>query len=115
MEFDVYRHNDAAEEDFERMNQAFKRIISEDKWLCNLTQENLESGTYVNGPLHPDHEGGPLYFQKLVKAAVTEHRKLEERSGQKIWPAARQALPQAENDMAFCSSLSCEAKSVVDW
>ena len=115
MEYEVYRHNDASDEDFEKINSAFKRILGEDKWLCNLTQKNLEAGTYVNGPLHPDHEEGPLYFQGLVRQAVTEHRKLEEQSKRKIWPAARVALPEAEKEMAFCASLACEDTNGTDW
>lgn len=94
------------------INAMYKRIMSEDKYLCDETQKNLNAGVFVNGELHPRMEKGPLYFQKVVRDIVLEHHKREEKAKHEIWPA-RQALPRTasvtEKDMEFCSNLGCQA------
>lgn len=112
MEYEVYRHKDAVNQDFEHINQFFKRVLAEDKWLCNHTQDSLNAGVYVNGRFHSQHESGPLYFQSLVKDAVIGHRKQEQKLGKDIWPAS-QRVDEAEvvKELDFCSSLTCDAEN----
>lgn len=119
MEYEVYRHKDASDEEFDKIDQMYKRVLTEDKWLCNNTQLNLNSGVYLNGQMHPQYEYGPLYFQSLVRQAVTEHKKLEDKMKTEIWPASQRVAPGSGTyeDAAFCSGLACspEKKSAVDW
>ena len=109
MEYEVYRHKDASDEDFDKIDQTFKRILGEDKWLCNLTQANLDSGVFVNGQMHDRFESGPLYIQKLVRAAVIPHREEELKLKRELWPASQSlttlSASKAEDD--FCSGLAC--------
>jgi hypothetical protein len=87
MEYEVYRHKDASDKDFERIDSIFKRILSEDKWLCNNAQKNLNAGVFVNGEMHPRLESGPRFFQESVRKHLQTHRKQEEAAGKEIWPA----------------------------
>lgn len=113
MEYEVYRHKAASDEGFEKIDSMFKRILGEDKYLCNNAQKNLGAGVFVNGELHPVKEKGPLYFQARVRDLLQEHRKREENAKAEIWPA-RQTLPQGAHaqasleDMLFCNGLDCE-------
>lgn len=113
MQYEVYRHKDALDADFDNINQIFKRILSEDKWLCNETQRNLQAGAYVNGQLHSAYEIGPLYLQGLVRERLMKHRKEEEKQKREIWPTMQitAGLDQTNDDIAFCSGLSCETQS----
>lgn len=110
MEYEVYRHKDANDEDFEKIDAVFKRILTEDKWLCNNAQKNLNAGVFVNGEMHPRMESGPLFFQKSVREHLQSHRKQEKAIGQEIWPA-RQIISKkactSKDDLEFCSGLSC--------
>ena len=119
MEYEVYRHKDASDADFNNMDQMFKRILTEDKYLCNNTQKNLNAGVYVNGQLHPVFEQGPLYFQSLVKSAVLEHRKEEEKEKKEIWPATQAMMGSSKTseELSFCSGLVCnpEQRSALAW
>lgn len=114
MRYEVYRNKNSSDADFELVNSMYKRIMSEDKYLCDLTQKNLNAGVFVNGELHPRMEKGPLYFQKVVRDLLTEHYRREQEAKQEIWPA-RQVLPRSnsvtQNDVSFCSNLSCQAGS----
>lgn len=87
MRYEVYRHKDASDADFNIISDMYKRIMSEDKYLCILSQKNLNAGVFVNGQLHPEMERGPLHFQKTVREVVMEHHKKEEDVGHEIWPA----------------------------
>lgn len=113
MEYEVYRHKDATDPGFEKIDSMFKRILGEDKVLCNNAQRNLEAGVYVNGELHPRKEKGPLYFQSKVREFLQSHRKREEALKKEIWPAT-QVVPDGANagssaeDIAFCNKLDCE-------
>lgn len=113
MEYEVYRHNDATDEGFEQIDSMFKRILAEDKVLCNNAQRNLEAGVFINGELHSRKEKGPLFFQSKVREILQEHRKGEEAAKKEIWPA-RQILPQGTHsqasveDLMFCDILDCE-------
>lgn len=53
MEYEVYRHNDATDEEFTQLSDFFKAVMQEDKFLCNGVQKNLESGIFLSGELHP--------------------------------------------------------------
>lgn len=52
---------------------------------------------------------GPLYFQKLTKELVVNHRKEEEASGRQIWPAtpAHEVSSKSRGELDFCASLDC--------
>lgn len=119
MQYEVYRHKDASDADFDSINQIYKRVLSEDKWLCNETQQNLVSGTYVNGPLHPEYESGPIYLQGLVRSLLSEHRKKEEQHNSRIWPTAQDThgLDGTDADVKFCSSLDCgsQGEGTIAW
>ncbi|KAH0841543.1 naphthalene 1,2-dioxygenase subunit alpha [Fonsecaea pedrosoi] len=110
MRYEVYRNKNSSDEDFELVNQIYKRIMSEDKYLCVNTQKNLNAGVFVNGELHPRMEKGPLFFQKSVRDLVQAHHKRETEAHEEIWPA-RQTLPKADvtsqKDVAFCSAVDC--------
>jgi hypothetical protein len=112
MRYEVYRNKNSPEEDFQRIDQIYKRVMAEDKSLCDLTQKNLNSGVFVNGELHPKLEKGPLYFQQAVREIVQGHHKREQAAKQEIWPA-RQQLPNTAlvsgKDIEFCSGLACQA------
>ncbi|KAJ5569473.1 uncharacterized protein N7459_008903 [Penicillium hispanicum] len=95
MRYEVYRHKDATDEDFNLISDMYKRIMAEDKYLCINTQKNLNAGVFVNGELHPEMEKGPLHFQTTVRDVVTEHRRKEQATGHEIWPAQERVRPQA--------------------
>lgn len=93
MRYEVYRHKNASDEAFNLISDMYKRIMSEDKYLCINSQKNLNAGVFINGELHPEMEKGPLHFQKTVRDVVMEHRKKEQAADHEIWPA-EQCLPE---------------------
>ncbi|KAL1297506.1 hypothetical protein AAFC00_005024 [Neodothiora populina] len=123
IEYEVYRHKNATDEEFANINAFYKQVLEEDKDLCTAAQENLNSGVFVNGELHPDKESGPIYFQNSVRSAVMEHRKMEEQlGGQQIWPAlpkpANGDTSKTSEEEMFCSKLeasSCMSKPELAW
>lgn len=117
MEYEVYRHVDATDAEFEHIDSLFKRILGEDKYLCNETQKNLNAGVYVNGQLHSAYEEGPLYFQSLVKKIVMDHRAEEERLKKEIWPAMQkvEGASCTNSDMDFCAALDPEKSRALAW
>lgn len=56
MEYEVYRHQSASDEDFNEIDQLFKQVMGEDKVLCNAAQRNLNTGIFMSGQLHPQAE-----------------------------------------------------------
>lgn len=70
MYYEVYRNKNATDEDFASINEAYHRVMSEDKVLCELSQRNVNNGTFVNGEMHPRLEAGPLFIQKLCREDV---------------------------------------------
>lgn len=56
IENEVYRHKNAKDEEFDAIIAFYKQVLDEDKMLCNGAQENLNTGVFVNGELHPDKE-----------------------------------------------------------
>lgn len=111
MRYEVFRNKNASEEDFDKINQMYKRIMTEDKYLCEQAQKNINAGIFVNGEMHPRMEKGPLFFQKNVRDAVVAHYEREQKIKQEIWPA-RQVLPTtagvSKKDFDFCSGLACQ-------
>ena len=61
-------------------------------------------------------ERGVLYFQGLVKEALTSHRALEEEAGREIFPALPDGGLTSKEDI-FCSKLEskCGPSKVLDW
>ena len=109
-EFEVYRHQDAATEDFEYIDAFFKRVLNEDKELCIRTQKNLNAGVFVNGRLHPHLEKGPAFFQSKIRSLLTSHKVAEDEKKQEIWPGRRaEQHGEIEEDTLFCSGLSCQS------
>lgn len=53
MEYEVYKGNDANDEDFTKISDFFKQVLKEDKGLCNGAQTNLNAGLFMSGELHP--------------------------------------------------------------
>lgn len=110
MKYEVYRNQNSSDEDFETISAMYKRIMSEDKYLCANAQRNLNAGVFVNGEMHPRMEKGPLFFQKSVRDLVQAHHKREVEADCEIWPA-RQSIPKtaatSENDVNFCSAVDC--------
>lgn len=56
MQYEVFRHKDASDEEFKELDDFFKQVENEDKNLCNGAQRNLNAGVYVNGELQPFNE-----------------------------------------------------------
>ncbi|KAK7414181.1 hypothetical protein QQX98_006967 [Neonectria punicea] len=108
--YEVYRHKNASDEDFKKIDEMFKRILTEDKWLCNNAQKNLNAGVFINGEMHPKLEHGPLYFQHRVRELLNRHHQLERAAKKEISPA-QQILPGGsggtDQDMSLCSGLAC--------
>ncbi|KAI1823801.1 hypothetical protein F4861DRAFT_531371 [Xylaria intraflava] len=120
MHYEVYRNKNSSDDDFQVINDIYKRVMSEDKYLCAKAHQNIQAGVFVNGELHPKMEQGALYFQKLVRDLVAAHHGREQRDKREIWPA-RQRLPgdakASERDLGFCSSVDCAGlkKEGLDW
>lgn len=119
MQYQVFRNKKSTEEEFQLVNNIYKRVMSEDKALCDQAQRNLEAGVFINGELHPRLEKGPLFFQKLCREAVTAHHKREQAAKRQIWPAQQQLPTSAklsEDDIDFCAGLACgEKKDSLAW
>ena len=120
MRYEVYRNKSSSDTDFTRIDGIYKRVMAEDKYLCDLTQKNLNTGVFVNGELHPKMEMGPLYFQKSVKSEVVGWWEREGREGKgEIWPARMRLEDQGGNkvvsgrEVEFCEGLGCEKGGVL--
>ncbi|KAH8896206.1 iron-sulfur cluster-binding protein [Thozetella sp. PMI_491] len=120
MEYEVYRHKNASDEDFTNISNFFKQVLHEDKDLCNGAQKNLEGGVFMNGELHPEAEKGPLYFQQVTRDIVMTHRQEEEEAGREWWPAVpeRKVTAKIEEEIRFCDGLDCangNGSSAIEW
>lgn len=119
MHYQIFRNKHSSEEDFQLIHQLYKRVVGEDKVLCELAQKNLNAGIFVNGQMHPRLEKGPLYFQKVARETIREHLKREEEAKREIWPAQQQLPSTAEvslDDIELCSGLGCEtSQSSLAW
>ncbi|KAJ5240244.1 hypothetical protein N7468_004863 [Penicillium chermesinum] len=99
MEYEVYRHKDASDHDFEHIDGFFKRVLDEDKHLCNAAQKNLNAGVF-----------------NTVRSLLRSHRDEERKKGREIWPARQNAAGQATaEDLEFCAGLSCSGSSELEW
>lgn len=117
MRYEVYRNKSSSDENFKVIDDMYKRIMSEDKYLCSNAQKNINAGVFVNGEMHPEMEKGPLYFQKKVREVVTGHFEKEQRAGTEIWPAQQQVPKTAtasQSDSNFCSAVDCCRKGKID-
>lgn len=119
MQYQIFRNKNSSEEDFQLINQMYKRIVGEDKVLCELAQRNLNARIFINGELHPRLEKGPLYFQKVTREAIRAHYEREKMAKKEIWPA-RQNLPDtaatSKEDEELCSGLACQTNQArLDW
>ncbi|KAL6709242.1 hypothetical protein ACN47E_001649 [Coniothyrium glycines] len=116
MEYEVYRHKDASDEDFNNIDSMFKRVLSEDKWLCTNVQKNLSAGVFVSGEMHSRMEKGPLYVQQTVRRQVQEHYQREKQLQREIWPARQLSSTSSmniEQDESFCASVACQNEELV--
>jgi len=48
-----------------------EQVMGEDLEICEQVQKNLEAGVYESGRLSPSHEVGTIYFQELVRRALS--------------------------------------------
>ena len=110
MRYEVYRNRNSSDEDFQVISDMYKRIMSEDKYLCSNAQKNLNAGVFVNGEMHPELEKGPLFFQGMVRDVVRAHYEREQNVGREIWPA-QQVVPKSatatQKDENFCTAVDC--------
>lgn len=79
----------------------YKQVEGEDKILANNTQANLNTNTYVTGPLHPKVEEAVAYFETLLRRVLKDHVALEKERGEEVWPARRGVGKQQEDDDEF--------------
>ena len=112
MYYEVWRNRNSTEEDFLLISNTYKRVMSEDKVLCERAQKNIEGGVFINGELHPRMEKGPLFFQKRCREIILEHGMREKREGKKIWPAMQQLETTGNSAVSnelhdFCEGLAC--------
>ncbi|KAH0431837.1 naphthalene -dioxygenase subunit alpha [Colletotrichum kahawae] len=110
MRYEVFRNKNSSDEDFTVISDMYKRIMSEDKYLCDNAQKNINAGVFVNGEMHPTMEKGPLFFQSKVRENLTAHFKKEQALGAQIWPAQQQVPKTAtasQEDTNFCSAVDC--------
>ena len=122
MHYEIFRNKTSRDEDFQTIATIYARVMSEDKALCEVAQQNLNAGVYVSGELHPRWEKAPLFFQQTVREVITEHFKREKALGQEIWPA-KQKLPSggnaviSEEDLEICKGLTCapQQREVLAW
>lgn len=90
MHYQIFRNKKSSEEDFQRIHQLYKQVVSEDKVLCELAQNNLNAGIFVNGEMHPRLEKGPLAFQEKQRKVIREHFQREQLLQKAIWPVKQQ-------------------------
>ncbi|RYO31813.1 hypothetical protein AA0113_g11827 [Alternaria arborescens] len=112
MYYEVWRNKHSSEEDFLFISDTYKRVMGEDKVLCERAQKNIKAGVFVNGELNPYKEKGPLFFQNRCREFVLEQSIKEKKAGQQIWPAKQQlestgtsAISKEMED--FCEGLAC--------
>lgn len=117
MRYEVYRSKTATPEELKEKLDFFSQVESEDKWLANGSQSNLNSDTYTTGPFHPDVEEAVVYVIGKVKGLLHEHVAEERKRGSEWWPARRGPVQatrsSAEEDEAFCRGV-CSSSSMND-
>ena len=120
MRYQIWRNRRSDREKFDIMDQAYRRIMKEDKALCEGVQRNITTGVFINGELHPRWERGPLAFQKVHREIIREYYKKEKAAKKQLWPT-RQLLPSSalvsKEDEEICTGLACQSASqeVLAW
>ncbi|OQU96985.1 Ring hydroxylating alpha subunit catalytic domain-containing protein [Cladophialophora immunda] len=106
-EYQTFRNPKSPMDVFQRAADFFEGIELEDYTLMNGVQQSLNSGVYVQGPLHTRREGGVLYFKTLIEADLKKHMALEADKGHQVWPAKRsqQLHPAVLKQEQFCSDV----------
>lgn len=56
IEYEVFRHTTAGDEEFKAINDFYVQVLNEDKELCEAAQKNLSAGVFITGELHPEKE-----------------------------------------------------------
>lgn len=106
MRYEVYRHVNATQEEFDRDLEFFRQVETEDKFLANGAQNNYNTETFVSGPMHPDLEIGVIHFHSIVRNMIKEHAQKEQEKGSKIWPTRREVeTAQVKEDLSFCDNV----------
>lgn len=59
IENEIYRHKDATDDEFAKINAFYHQVLEEDKELCDGAQRNINNGVYINGEFHPEKEKVP--------------------------------------------------------
>lgn len=114
MRYEFYKSTKCSVADFQADMDFYKQVEGEDKILANNTQANLNTNTYVAGPLHPNVEEAVAYFETLIRRVLKEHAAMEKVVGKQVWPARRGLGTTQENeDEAFCRGL-CETANGTD-
>ncbi|ESU09806.1 hypothetical protein FGSG_12438 [Fusarium graminearum PH-1] len=90
MRYEFFRNKNSSDDDFTLITELYKRVMSEDKYLCANAQKNVNAGVFINGEMHPEMEQGPLFFQQSVRSLLQEHHKKEQEAGKEIWPAQQE-------------------------
>ncbi|KAL6403030.1 Choline monooxygenase, chloroplastic [Ilyonectria robusta] len=106
MKYEVYRNKNSSDEDFQVINDIYKKVASElglGLYLCTNEQKKPNAGVFINGKTQPA-------FQNSVRDLIQAHYKREVDADREIWPA-RQVLPESatatEKDIGFCSNVDC--------
>ncbi|KAM0541108.1 hypothetical protein ACHAPJ_013375 [Fusarium lateritium] len=105
LQYEVYRHKSASEDDFKKIDEILQRNASEVEALSSPSEKNLRAGVLVDQT--------PLHFQNQVYQLVEHHRKLEGVAGREIRPAQQildKSATKTEQDESLfssCSGLSC--------
>ncbi|KAH3661746.1 hypothetical protein OGAPHI_005924 [Ogataea philodendri] len=68
MEFEYFF--DGNDEEFEAYFKFARQVALEDIWLCEAAQQNLVSGIYQQGVLHPSKEVGVVFYQSLIRDRI---------------------------------------------
>lgn len=84
MRYEFYRNKDSTDEEFTVISELYKRVMSEDKYLCANAQNNVNAGIFVNGEMHPEMEQGPIFFQQSVRKLLREHHDKEQAAKRKL-------------------------------
>ena len=71
IECEVYRHENAQDQEFANICAFYKQVLDEDKQLCESSQENLEAGVFTSGNLHPVKEKVRLHDRPSVRNLLT--------------------------------------------
>lgn len=88
VENEVYRHRNATDEEFQKINAFYHQVLAEDKDLCDGSQRNINGGVYVNGEYHPEKEkvsGAPFAVRPVQTSNIYKRRALcisKEQSGE---------------------------------